>query len=342
MVQAYKALSIQSSLKTSHLDHKYASSAFKTSLWPNSKTKDHVIVPCESMLQQILVRIPEYVTRHINNTTWEVLNKRHIKFLKKDHDFLQTANFDNVFADDESLYLKPSSSPIPKFWRIQTVVLDESLYLKCSCCQFESIGVPCVHQAAVINKCFPIWNSFTHHDVALEWWTLYTSHAYTHSIFGKELMALIKNPFSGPSFPSSDNFSPLYSGSLLPASQKTHPVERCHNYNTDAKKHILQELNTGNITNLQQQRTIYEGTYTKDTYDCNNEEDEMTSSFFPEITQETVRGLKDRRDTFQKEINQVYAITNSLDDNFDKKFVTTLQEYINRGRQVLPIKMVIL
>ena len=108
MVQASKSLSIQSSLKTSHLDHKYASNAFKTSLWSNSKTKDHVIVPCESMLQQILVRIPEYVTRRINNTTWEVLHKRHIPFLNDDHDFLQTANFDNVFADDESLYEKPS------------------------------------------------------------------------------------------------------------------------------------------------------------------------------------------------------------------------------------------
>ena len=240
MVQASKALSIQSSLKTSHLDHKYASSAFKTSLWSNSKTKDHVIVPCESMLQQILVRIPGYVTRRINNTIWEVLNKRHIPFLNKDYEFLETANFDNVFADDESLYEKPSSSPIPKFWQIQTVVLDKSLCLKCACCQFESIGVPCVHQAAVIKECFPNWNSFTHHDVALEWWILYTSHAYTHSIFGKELMALIKNPFSGPSFPSFDNLPPFYSGSLLSASQKTHPVERCHNYNTDAKKHILQ------------------------------------------------------------------------------------------------------
>ena len=98
-------------------------------------------------------------------------------------------------------------------------------------------------------------------------------------------------------------------------------------------------MNTTNITNLQQQRTIYKGTYTQDTYDCFNEDNEITSSFFPEITQETVRGLKDRRDMFQREINQIYAITNSLDDdNFDKEFVTILQEYINRGRQLLRIK----
>ena len=43
---------------------------------------------------------------------------------------------------------------------IQAVVLDELLCLKFSCCRFESIGLPCVHQAAVIKDCFPNWIIF--------------------------------------------------------------------------------------------------------------------------------------------------------------------------------------
>ena len=213
-------------------------------------------------------------------------------FLNTDHDFLKTANFDNVFADDESLYEKPTLSPIPKFWRIRTVELDESLCLKCSCCHFESIGLPCVHQAAVIKDCFPKWNSFSHHDVALEWWIIYTSHGYTQSTLGKELMALIKNPVTGPSFPTTNKLPPLYSGLSLIPSKKTEAVKRCHNYNTGPKKHILHQLSATNMRNIQEERTIYEGTFTRDTYDCNIE-DGTNDNFPPQINHETERGPKD-------------------------------------------------
>ena len=37
--------------------------------------------------------------------------------LKQDHKFLETVNFDNFFAANESLYEKPSLSPMSKFWK---------------------------------------------------------------------------------------------------------------------------------------------------------------------------------------------------------------------------------
>ena len=99
-------------------------------------------------------------------------------------------------------------------------------------------------------------------------------------------------------------------------------------------------MNSTNIKDLQEQRTLYKGIFKQDTYDCNHDvginDNELEGFFFPENSHENKRGEKDRRDIFQREINQIYAIMNSLDDdNFDKKFGTTLQQYINRGRQLL-------
>ena len=92
------------------------------------------------------------------------------------------------------------------------------------------------------------------------------------------------------------------------------------------------------LKSIQEERSIYEGTFTQDTYDCNIE-DGSNDNFFPQINHETERGPKDRRDIFQREINQMYGILNSLnDDNFDNEFLLTLKEYINKGRTLLQQK----
>ena len=81
-----------------------------------------------------------------------------------------------------------------------------------------------------------------------------------------------------------DKFPPFYSGRLLVPSTIPNLVERSHNYNTSPKKHILQELNSTNIKDLQEQRTQYEDTFTQDKYDCNHDDsnidNELKGYFF--------------------------------------------------------------
>ena len=92
------------------------------------------------------------------------------------------------------------------------------------------------------------------------------------------------------------------------------------------------------MRNLQEERTIYEGTFTQDSYDCNID-DGTNDNFFPQINHETERGPTDRREIFQREINQIYGILNSLnDEKFDNEFLSTLQGYINKGRTLLRTK----
>jgi hypothetical protein len=78
-------------------------------------------------------------------------------------------------------------SPIPIFSRIQSVTVDQTGAMLCLCKHFKRIGLPCVHLACVANLChdMPVFDShtskfsgFTHHDIAVRWWSSYMCYAY--------------------------------------------------------------------------------------------------------------------------------------------------------------------
>jgi hypothetical protein len=67
-------------------------------------------------------------------------------------------------------------SPIPIFLHIQSVTVDQTGTMLCSCKHFERIGLPCVHLALVASLChdMPVFDAhtstfagFTHHDIAV-------------------------------------------------------------------------------------------------------------------------------------------------------------------------------
>jgi hypothetical protein len=81
-------------------------------------------------------------------------------------------------------------SPIPNFSHIQSVTVDQSGTMLCFCKHFERIGLQCVHLACVVTLCHdtPVFDSntskfsgFTHHDIAVRWWSSYMYHAYQPS-----------------------------------------------------------------------------------------------------------------------------------------------------------------
>ena len=102
-----------------------------------------------------------------------------------------------------------SFPPIPRFTRTRTVSWDKkevespSFTFRCSCCQFQRIGIPCVHIYSVAKKLDPEWKGFTHHHVAVRWWTSYICYGFreenTTSPITCALNALAKCDIEGPS-----------------------------------------------------------------------------------------------------------------------------------------------
>jgi hypothetical protein len=81
-------------------------------------------------------------------------------------------------------------SPIPIFSRIWSVTIDQTRTMFCYCKHFERIGLLCVHMACVAKLCHETsvfgshtstFSGFTHHDIAVRWWSSYMYHAYRSS-----------------------------------------------------------------------------------------------------------------------------------------------------------------
>jgi len=103
------------------------------------------------------------------------------------------------------LKLPPHSdfSPALLFCRVQVVTIVDG-YFMCSCCAFERAGIPCQHIAAIMMMIDPNWAGFTHHDVAVRWWTSYIMFGYRYNNEStRELSRLLHrqrvNDIKGPS-----------------------------------------------------------------------------------------------------------------------------------------------
>jgi hypothetical protein len=93
---------------------------------------------------------------------------------------------------------------------ILSVTVDQTGTMLCSCKHFERIGLPCVHLAFVAKLCHntPVFDShssnfagFTHHDIAVHWWSSYMYYAYQpstplHNLEKYHLLAM--NQIEGP------------------------------------------------------------------------------------------------------------------------------------------------
>jgi hypothetical protein len=80
----------------------------------------------------------------------------------------------------------------------------------CFCKHFERIGLPCVHLACVATLCHEMpgldshcskFAGFTHHDIAVHWWSSYMYYAYRPSTplyIVQKYHLLAMNPIKGP------------------------------------------------------------------------------------------------------------------------------------------------
>ena len=82
---------------------------------------------------------------------------------------------------------------------LQSILLVVCIW--CSCSEYESTGLPCVHIASVLKKEIDDWNGFSHHDVSPRYWTLlYSQYAFTSSPLSPLLIKIIEQEPTGPRF----------------------------------------------------------------------------------------------------------------------------------------------
>ena len=236
LLRSAKALALQSDLKTMQIGHSATIASSKTMLWTDSKEHQHLVTKCVSLLMDVQERCLNYCACRIGPKSWEVIHKSFVPHVPKPN------NFAELVCEEELHNLSQeasTNSPIPRFWRIHTVTLDSDNCLKCSCCVFETTGIPCAHQACVMNTSISDWKGFTCHDVSIEWWNLWYEHAYKDSTIGQNLLALASVPVSGPYFPI--NHMEESTTSFRASTQLPPAAERVVNHNTEKVCDALQQ-----------------------------------------------------------------------------------------------------
>jgi hypothetical protein len=151
----------------------------------------------EGILQGIMSRINDYVAKLVDRET-------------------DTSTFQVFLLNTPTIDMKVKelpckiSHPIPFFSRIRSVTVDQTGTMFCSCKHFERMGLPCGHMACVAKLCHETksfgsitckFSGFTHHDIAVRWWSSYMYYVYrssTPSHIIEKYCLLAMNPIKGP------------------------------------------------------------------------------------------------------------------------------------------------
>ena len=243
-IKSARALTFQAELKMLQFKHEASRKLTHRPTWClESETSGHIVNNAQSILQQILGNVQKYTVTRVAEKKWEVV------FCVTN----RSTESENEEESSESEDYVPSSSSqqkYPNFKRIRRVQLVQRLsaqgqvldrgHLDCSCCLFQTVGLPCVHQAAVIRHHDASWNGFSHHDVDLEFWNIYHNFAYGEAAESttvlRDLLQTCRSMCGGASFDVNPPPQATYTAETptLPA------VERITNYPRETIERILQ------------------------------------------------------------------------------------------------------
>ena len=257
MFKAGKALSMQSTLKIGEFNHDSSKAVFMNTTWSNSTTSKHIVTKAESLLQKAMHKSSNYDVKRNSFSSWQVFynnennensnasdnsNSSSTSNGDSSHDETKTSHTPNIQKENPFDDLKTNKkwSPIPLFNRVREVHMDEMKCLRCSCYQFECIGLPCHHIAAVIKFSFPSWDGFSHHDCSIQWWKIWHHYAYSKNAVGISTVLSRSKflPVTGACFPSEDRNPPE------PTSAYVDKVivnirESIRNYSLDQLNHLI-------------------------------------------------------------------------------------------------------
>jgi hypothetical protein len=235
--RARKALTLQANLKMSAIAQECTMGVLQKRLWSASGTSDRVTTLAESVILSVLERTDEYIIARTSMTAWDVW-------------FRQDVSMTGI-----------RSSAIPRFHRIRRVhVIPGTSRLSCSCCRFESIGLPCVHQAAVLKKEFPDWESFSHQDVSVRWWKIYSKYGYSSECVDLAILMekIRRNDVAGPALPNELTAQGMYISAVVDK-----PVlETVVNYTQPELQQLIPEHSEAGP-----RRLTYEGNLTQESFD---------------------------------------------------------------------------
>ncbi len=171
--------------------------------WSDLPTSWHTASFGEGILQEMMSRINGYVAKLVARTpdiqTFQVFHLNTRTFDSKVTEL--SCKMSNMDTNTPSLNMGTNTdndtiqsicqtfpdSPIPIFLHIWIVTVHQTGTMLCSCKHFERMGLPCVHMACVAKLCHEkkIFGSitasflgFTHHDIAVRWWSSYMYYAY--------------------------------------------------------------------------------------------------------------------------------------------------------------------
>jgi hypothetical protein len=165
-----KTLNTQTSIRVAECDEIIYQEATKThKKWSNLPTSKYSVSVAEGIMLAMMSRCNKYQSTLVSKTngkyTFQVTYTPELN--------TQESKMSCEF------YL------IPRFDRLRTVTVHQDETMFCSCCHFERLGLPCVHQAAVATMCSEMtscrFQGFTHHDISVRWWSKYMYYAYKSS-----------------------------------------------------------------------------------------------------------------------------------------------------------------
>ena len=162
--------------------------------WSDLPTSQHTTSVGEGILQGVMSRINHYVAKLVSKQTetsrFQVCytNTRTVVIeVKELPGTISNMGKDTENEKNDSLCDTIPLSLIPIFSRVWSVTIDQTGTMCCSCKHFERIGLPCVHMVCVAKLCHETtvfgshtskFSGFTHHDIAVHWWSSYMYYAY--------------------------------------------------------------------------------------------------------------------------------------------------------------------
>lgn len=303
--KAGRALALQDCLSSGIHSHNAHSDLIRKPVWSSSSSSKTILTTGESLLSQIYERIKLYEVRQISDCKWEV------KFIRDAEDNVEEEEIENDGQDPNN----PFGLLIPRFERIRKVSLNDDKTMRCSCCAFESRGIPCVHIGAVLNRCNSNWNGFSHHDCSLCWWKAWNAFSYSanYPSMSQFLLLLESKKISGPLFvgnTSDTNDLPF------PAMTKLHSVL---NYDIDRLKDIfgeeLQLTQDSNFIDTEflytQDTHLFDAAMEEESWDADADADAAFEGFMDVATDKT--GVL-ARDLLKHDIQEMYEVL----DEFNK------------------------
>ena len=125
-----KALSLQGVLKSNSICQENFNNVVQKKLWTSTLFSKHLNNRSSSILTKVLGRCSLYLCKRVGVKEWEVV-----------YDYLSQAS-----DDDGDINKTGTNSPIPRFKRYRLVTIDGTGCMGCTCSEYKSTGLPCVHR----------------------------------------------------------------------------------------------------------------------------------------------------------------------------------------------------